>query len=89
MVPSLERHRDKDICAGGTADAVANWGEEAAAGEEGEFTILRTRVLKGSNLSDPHGAELSTQQQKHNMLEKYVEHIWKKNNFRIGSNIIF
>jgi hypothetical protein len=35
MVPSLERHRDKDICAGGTANAVANWGEEAAAGEEG------------------------------------------------------
>ncbi len=44
MVPSLERHRDKDIHAGGTADAAANKGEEAAAGEEGEFTILRTRV---------------------------------------------
>ena len=44
MVPSLEMHRDKDICAGGTADAAANWGEEVAAGEEGEFTILRTRV---------------------------------------------
>ena len=50
MVPSLERHRDKDIHAGGTADAAANKGEEAAAGEEGEFTILRTRVdvSKGS-----------------------------------------
>ena len=46
MVPSLERHRDKDIRAGGTADAATNWEEEAAAGEEGEFTILRTRVLK-------------------------------------------
>jgi len=44
MVPSLERHRDKDIRAGGTADAAANWEEEAAAGEEGEFTVLRTRV---------------------------------------------
>ena len=32
MVPSLLRHRDKDICTGGTADAVANWGEEAAGG---------------------------------------------------------
>jgi hypothetical protein len=46
MVPSLERHPDKDIRAGGTADAATNWGEEATAGEEGEFTILRTRVLK-------------------------------------------
>jgi hypothetical protein len=46
MVPSLERHRDKDIRAGGTADAAANWGEEAMAGEEGKFTILRTRVFK-------------------------------------------
>jgi hypothetical protein len=44
MVPSLEMHRDKDIRAGGTADAAANWGEEAAVGEEGEFTILRMRV---------------------------------------------
>ena len=50
MVPSLERHQDKVIRAGETADAVANWGEEAAAGEEGEFTILRTSgdVSKGS-----------------------------------------
>jgi hypothetical protein len=39
MVPSLERHRDKDIRAGGTANAVANCGEKAAAGEEVEFTI--------------------------------------------------
>jgi hypothetical protein len=46
MVPLLERHRDKDIRARGTADAAANWGEKAAAGEEVEFTILRTRVLK-------------------------------------------
>ena len=75
MVPSLERNRDKDICAGGTADAVANWGEEAAAGEEGEFTILRTRFLKGINLSDPHGAELSAEQKNQNMLEIYVNHI--------------
>jgi hypothetical protein len=48
MVPSLETHWDKDIRAGGTAgtaEAAANWGE-AAAGEEVEFTILRTRVLK-------------------------------------------
>jgi hypothetical protein len=69
MVPSLEMHRDKDICAGGTADAAAaNWGEDATAGEEVEFTILRTRVLRrGINLSDPHGAELSTQQKKQNM----------------------
>ncbi len=77
MVPSLERHRDKDIRAGGggTADAAANWGEEAAAGEEGEFTILRTRFLKGINLSDPHGAELSAEQKNQNMLEIYVNHI--------------
>jgi hypothetical protein len=71
MVPSLERHRDKDIHAGGTADAAANWGEEAAAGEEGEFTILRTRVLaskrKERDQSDPHVAELSTQQKNQNM----------------------
>jgi hypothetical protein len=67
-VPSLERHLDKDIRAGGTADAAANWGEDATAGEEVEFTILRTRVLRrGINLSDPHGAELSTQQKKQNM----------------------
>ena len=32
MVPPLERHRDKDIRAVGTADAAANWGEEAAEG---------------------------------------------------------
>ena len=63
MVPSLERHRDKDIRAGGTADAATNWGEEAAAGEEGEFTILRTRVLK----REQYGAELSRQQKKQNM----------------------
>ena len=44
-MPSLERQRDKDIRAGGTAEAAANWGE-AAAGEEVEFTILTTRVLK-------------------------------------------
>jgi hypothetical protein len=50
---------------------------------------LRTRVLRrGINLSDPHGAELSTQQKKQNMWEKYVEHnIWKKNKLRIGSHI--
>ncbi len=88
MVPSLERHRDKDIRTGGTADAAANWG---AGGEGGEFTILRTRVLvsksKERDQSDPHVAELSTQQKKQNMLEKYVEHISKKNKLRIGSNI--
>jgi len=39
MVPSLERHRDKDIRAGGTANAAANCGEKAAAGEEVEVTI--------------------------------------------------
>ncbi len=65
MVLSLERHRDKDICAGGTANAMANWGEEAAGGAGGEFTILRTRVLvsksKERDQSDPHVAELSTQ----------------------------
>jgi hypothetical protein len=75
MVPSLLRHRDKDICAGGTANAVANWGEEAAGGEGGEFTISRTRVLasksKEWDQSDPHVAELSTQQQK----PKYVREI--------------
>ena len=43
IVPSLERQRDKDIRAGGTAEAAANWGE-AAAGEEVEFTIVRTSV---------------------------------------------
>jgi hypothetical protein len=47
-------------------------------GEGGEFTILRTRVLasksKEKDQSDPHGAELSTQQNQ-NMLEKYVEHM--------------
>ena len=68
MVPSLERHRDKDIHAGGTADAAANWG---AGGEGGEFTILRTRVLasksKERDQSDPYVAELSTQQKKLNM----------------------
>ncbi len=32
MVPSLERHPDKDIRAGGTADAATNWGEEVAGG---------------------------------------------------------
>ena len=42
-MPSLERQRDKDIHAGRTAEGVANWGE-AAAGEEVEFTILRTCV---------------------------------------------
>ncbi len=75
MVPSLLRHRDKDICAGGTADAAANWGEEAAGGEGGEFTILRTRVLasksKERDQSDPHVAELSTQQKR----PKYVREI--------------
>jgi hypothetical protein len=80
MVPSLERHRDKDIRAGGTANATANWGDDAAGGEGGEFTILRTRVLasksKERDQSDPHVAELSTKKKK--MLEKYVEHISKK-----------
>jgi len=75
MVPSLLRHQDKDIRAGGTADAAVNWGEEAAGGERGEFTILRTRVLasksKERDQSDPHVAELSTQQQK----TKYVREI--------------
>jgi hypothetical protein len=32
------------------------------------------------NLSDPHGAEFATQQKKQIMREKYVSHIWKKNN---------
>ena len=48
-------------------------------GEGGEFTILRTRVLasksKEKDQSDPHGAELSTQEHNQNMLEKYVEHM--------------
>jgi hypothetical protein len=70
---------------------VANWGEEAAGGEGGEFTILRTRVLasksKERDQSDPHVAELSTQQKNQNMLEKYVEQISKKNKLRIGSYI--
>ena len=70
MVPSLERHLDKDIRAGGTADAATNWGEEVAGGEGGEF-IFRTRVLaskrKERDQSDPHVAELSTQQKKQNM----------------------
>ncbi len=50
------------------------WGGEG--GEEGgEFTILRTRVLalksKERDQSDPHVAELSTQQKK----PKYVKEI--------------
>ena len=73
MVPSLERHRDKDIRAGGTADAAANWGEEAAAGEEGEFTILRTRVLK----REQYGAELS-RQQKNKICERNMLNIFGK-----------
>jgi hypothetical protein len=75
MVLSLLRHQDKDILAGGTANAAANWGEEAVGGEEGEFTNLRTRVLvsksKERDQSDPHVAELSTQQRK----TKYVREI--------------
>ena len=43
-MPSPERQRDKDIRAGGTAEAAANWGEAAAEGEEVEFTILKTSV---------------------------------------------
>ncbi len=39
------------------------------------------------NLSDSHGAELATQQNKQIMREKYVEHIWNKNKLRIGSHI--
>ena len=80
MVPSLERHPDKDIRAGGTADAATNWGEEVAGGEGGEF-IFRTRVLASKSKrdrSDPRVAELSTPKKKQNMLEKYVEHILKK-----------
>ncbi len=51
MLPSLERHPDKDIRAGGTADAAMNWGEEVAGGEEGEF-IFRTRVLASKSKRD-------------------------------------
>ena len=51
MLPSLERHLDKDIRAGGTADAAMNWGEEVAGGEEGEF-IFRTRVLASKSKRD-------------------------------------
>jgi hypothetical protein len=72
MVLSLERHRDKDIRAGGTADAAANWG---AGREGGEFTILRTGVMasksKEKDQSDPHVAELSTQQQQKICREKF------------------
>jgi len=75
MVSSLLRHRNKDIRAGGIADAAAIWGEEAAGGEGGEFTILRMRVLasksKERDQSDPNVAELSTQQKK----PKYVREI--------------
>ena len=46
-----------------------------------------SRCVEGINLSDPHGAELSTQQKNQNMWAKYVEHIWKKNKLRIGSHI--
>jgi len=71
MVPPLLRHRDKDIRDRGTANAAVNWGEEAAGGEGGEFTILRKRDLasksKERDQSDPHVAELSTQQKKQNM----------------------
>jgi len=80
MVPSMLRHRDKDICAGGTTNAAANWGEEAAGGEGGEFTILRTRVLmsksKERDQSDPHVAELSTQQQKNKICERNMLNIF-------------
>ena len=52
-----------------------HWGEEAAGGKGGEFIILRTRVLaskiKERDQSDPHVAELSTQQKK----PKYVREI--------------
>ena len=77
MVPSLERHRDKDIRAGGgTADAAANWGEAAeAAGGEGRELIFTTRDFasksKERDRSDPHEAELSTQQKK----PKYVRQL--------------
>ncbi len=53
MVPSLERHPDKDIRAGGTADAAMNWGEEVAGGREEssssgrEFWRQRAKGLKG------------------------------------------
>ena len=73
MVPSLERHPDKDIRAGGTADAATNWGEEVAGGEGGEF-IFRTRVLVSKSKrdrSDPRVAELSTPIKK----TKYVREI--------------
>ena len=76
MVLSLERHRDKDIRAGGTADAAANWG---AGREGGEFTILRTGVMasksKEKDQSDAHVAELSTQQKKQNMLNIFRKKI--------------
>ena len=71
-MPSLERHRDKDIRAGGTANTAANWG---VGGDGGDFTILRTRVLaskrKERDQSDPHVGELSTQQQQ----TKYIREI--------------
>jgi hypothetical protein len=86
MLPSLERHPDKDIRAGGTADAATNWGEEVAGGEGGEF-IFRTRVLASKSKrdqSDPRVAELSTPKKKkkcqRNMSDifrkKYVGNYW-------------
>ncbi len=41
MLLSLERHPDKDICAGGTADAATNWGEEVEGGEGGDRVHLQ------------------------------------------------
>ncbi len=73
MVPLLERHPDKDIRAGGTANAATNWGEEVAGGEGGEF-IFRTRVLASKSKrdrSDPRVVELSTPKKK----PKYVREI--------------
>ncbi len=46
-MPSLERHPDKDIRAGGTADAATNWGEEVAGGEGGEFIFSWRQIAKG------------------------------------------
>jgi hypothetical protein len=57
--------------------------EESSPSRGREFWHQRVK----RDQSDPHVAELSTQRKKQNMLEKYVEHISKKNKLRIGSNI--
>ncbi len=44
-------------------------------------------IIMKRDRSDPRVAELSTPKKTQNMLEKYVEHISKKNMLGIGSNI--